>query len=265
MDLLRKDAIQEVTEKGGFYSPLFVIPKKIPWRPIINLKHLNRFLDTTHLKMEGVSSIKDVLREQDWMTKIDLKDAYLTVPILKHDRRFLRFRFTTNPNFSRRLETISTPPPGHTHQPVDGGHYTDGQTLISLKTSFSEGFIPHHWPHELHPSSSPQGSPLLQGNSETNEQGPQRTGVIRDECEPGHRSRKGPDGLERSPTPLEWQTNYPSNCFNDYHIGCVNIWMGGKLWGVPDTVAYPTWGSGCLSTPLAPILHYQTYLLQFPE
>ena len=30
-------------------------------------------------------------------------------------------------------------------------------------------------------------------------------------------------------------------------------------------VAYPTRGSGCLSTPLAPILHYQTYLLQFPE
>ena len=32
-----------------------------------------------------------------------------------------------------------------------------------------------------------------------------------------------------------------------------------------NPVAYSTRGSGCLSTPLAPILHYQTYLLQFPE
>ena len=30
-----------------------------------------------------------------------------------------------------------------------------------------------------------------------------------------------------------------------------------------DPVAYPTRGSGCLSTPLAPIPHYQTYFYIF--
>ena len=56
-DLLRKDAI-EPSSNWGFFSQLFTVPKKGGGqRPIINLKHLNSFLDVKHFKMEGINII----------------------------------------------------------------------------------------------------------------------------------------------------------------------------------------------------------------
>ena len=51
------------------------------WRPIINLKSLNSYLFTPHFKLENIQSLKDVLLQNDFMVKVDLKDAYLTVPM----------------------------------------------------------------------------------------------------------------------------------------------------------------------------------------
>ena len=93
-DLIQKRAIEEVDSKGGFYSPLFVVPKKDGgWRPIINLKRLNAYLKVSHFKMESIMSLRDTIYKGDHMMKIDLKDAYLTVPIVKHHRKFLRFQW----------------------------------------------------------------------------------------------------------------------------------------------------------------------------
>ena len=90
-DLLRKDAI-EPSSDWGFFSQLFTVPKKGGGRrPIINLKHLNTFLDVKHFKMEGINTLRDILQENNWMGKLDLSDAYLTVPIHHKDRKFLKF------------------------------------------------------------------------------------------------------------------------------------------------------------------------------
>ena len=90
-DLLEKEAIERISDPGGFYSPLFVVPKKDGgWHPIINLKQLNHFLDTTHFKMETILSLRDILKN-NYMIKVDLKDAYLTVSIHTSHRKYLRF------------------------------------------------------------------------------------------------------------------------------------------------------------------------------
>ena len=87
-----RERSNRVSGPGGFYSPLFVVPKKDGgWRPIINLKRLNQFLCTTHFKMESILSLRDVLKKDDYMIKVDLKDAYLTVPIHAPHRKYLRF------------------------------------------------------------------------------------------------------------------------------------------------------------------------------
>jgi hypothetical protein len=43
--------------------------------------------------MEGAKLIRDILQEGNWMVTIDLKDTYLSVPMAKDDRLFLRFKW----------------------------------------------------------------------------------------------------------------------------------------------------------------------------
>ena len=65
--LLEKGAIQEVSEdKEGFYSRLFLVPKKDgQMRPMINLRPLNQFLVHNHFKMEGMHVVRDLLQKND--------------------------------------------------------------------------------------------------------------------------------------------------------------------------------------------------------
>ena len=41
--------------------------------------------------MEGIHLLRDVLQPNDWLGKIDLKDAYFVVPIWEKHQKFLRF------------------------------------------------------------------------------------------------------------------------------------------------------------------------------
>ena len=76
----------------GFYSHLFVVWKTSgSWRPVIDLSHLNRFVDVSHFQMETIQSVLLSVRQGDWMASIDLKEAYHQVPVHPDSRHFLRF------------------------------------------------------------------------------------------------------------------------------------------------------------------------------
>ena len=65
------------------------VPKKDGgMRPVINLKSLNEFIAPHHFIMEGIHTLK---QKGDWMTIVDLKDAYFMIPIHQSDRQYLRF------------------------------------------------------------------------------------------------------------------------------------------------------------------------------
>lgn len=94
LNLLEKKAIREVSPERalGFYSNVFTVPKKDGgWRPIINLKRLNQYLEVPHFKMESIQSLKNSILPNDYLAKVDLKDAYLSVPMDPRTHCYLRF------------------------------------------------------------------------------------------------------------------------------------------------------------------------------
>jgi len=95
-NLLEKGAIEPVPpdqENEGFYSTFFMVTKKTGgWRPILNLKPLNKYIASKTFKMESLRSVRKALEPEDWMISIDLQDAYMHIPIHKDFRIYLRFK-----------------------------------------------------------------------------------------------------------------------------------------------------------------------------
>ena len=88
-----KGAIRPVNfTNAAFYSRLFLVPKKGgDLRPVIDLSALNQFVINEHFQMENISCLKQILNQNDFMVKLDLKDAYLTVGVHEQSQHYLRF------------------------------------------------------------------------------------------------------------------------------------------------------------------------------
>ena len=91
--LLEKGAIELAPlPSPGYYSRLFVVMKASgSWRPVIDLSLLNLRIQKTSFKMETLQSVLLSVRAGDWMVSLNLKDAYLQVPMHPESRKFLRF------------------------------------------------------------------------------------------------------------------------------------------------------------------------------
>ena len=93
--LVQKEAVVPVWDPQGvvMVSPLFVVPKNGGgWHLIIDLQELNQFLIPPHFKMEGLHMLPSVLQTNMHMVKIDLEDAYLTIPVASKFHPLLAFR-----------------------------------------------------------------------------------------------------------------------------------------------------------------------------
>ena len=91
--MLAKDALEIVLDPGpGFYSRLFLVEKVTGgWRPMIDLSHLNGFVQQTPFKMETLASMLLSVREGYFLASIDLKDANFRILVLQASRKLLRF------------------------------------------------------------------------------------------------------------------------------------------------------------------------------
>ena len=76
--MLAKGALEIARDPGpGFYSLLFLVEKASGgWRPVIDLSHLNEFVQLTRFMMETVASVQLSVREGDFLASLDLKYAY---------------------------------------------------------------------------------------------------------------------------------------------------------------------------------------------
>ena len=106
-NLLCKDVIKESQhEKHEYISPIFLTPKSDgSFRMILNLKKLNDYMPYIHFKMETIKFVLNLVIPNCYMAKIDIKDAYYSIPILPEHQKFLKFslhgklyKFTCLPN-----------------------------------------------------------------------------------------------------------------------------------------------------------------------
>ena len=114
--LLSKNAIERVEHVKSlrFYSLLFLVPKPHQrWRPVIDLSRLNTFLHVEKFKMEIPESIRTSLVPGEWVSSIDLSDAYLHIPIHPNSRKYLRFCHRSQVfQFTSLPFGLATAPPG---------------------------------------------------------------------------------------------------------------------------------------------------------
>ena len=94
--LLQKGAIEQVEslEPRSLVSRLFTVPKSNGQRrPVINLRQLNKHVFNQKFRMESLGNIRSLLKQGGFMIKIDLQDAYMSVPVAPQSRSLLVFIF----------------------------------------------------------------------------------------------------------------------------------------------------------------------------
>ena len=88
-------SVKERNRKGGkckisrVLHRLFLVPKpRQRWRPVIDLSRLNTLLHVEKFKMETPDSIRTSLIPGQWISSIDLTDAYRHIPIHPNSRKY---------------------------------------------------------------------------------------------------------------------------------------------------------------------------------
>ena len=91
--MLEMKVIKEVEhDENEFISPIFLVKKKNnEYRMILNLKELNESIVYHHFKMDTFESTLKLVKQNAYMSSVDLKHAYYSVPIAESDQLKLRF------------------------------------------------------------------------------------------------------------------------------------------------------------------------------
>ena len=93
-EYLQRGVISETTDPDQCTSPFFMLKQgETKYRPILDLRHLNDHLATEHFKMEGLPTARQMLRKGDYLTKVDLKDAYQAVQLAPETKKYMGFNW----------------------------------------------------------------------------------------------------------------------------------------------------------------------------
>ena len=88
-ELLAKGVIEPSSGGAVFYSSMFVVPKCTGGLgPILNLKYFNCYVHISSFKMPTIRHVQQLIQHGDYAFSIDLRDAYLHIPIVKHHHIF---------------------------------------------------------------------------------------------------------------------------------------------------------------------------------
>ncbi|KAL1916158.1 uncharacterized protein VTP21DRAFT_6162 [Calcarisporiella thermophila] len=92
-EFLKDDVIEKASPKAnGFLSNLFPKREKTKIRPLLDLRRINRYIQYQHFKMERLPTIRDMIQPGDYLIKVNLSNAYLTIPVHPKSRPYLSFK-----------------------------------------------------------------------------------------------------------------------------------------------------------------------------
>ena len=95
--LVEKGALEICTVKPKFISPINVVPKKNnKYRLITNLKVLNGHIDRKTFRNEDIRTTIDLVKKEDKMISLDLKDCFYHLPVNPKFRDYLGIYFEKN-------------------------------------------------------------------------------------------------------------------------------------------------------------------------
>ena len=75
----------------SYLSKSFTVKGPNRRRPMLDCRNLNQYIQCNHFKMEGVPALRELLDKNDYICKLDLKDAYVVMPIHENSRDYLTF------------------------------------------------------------------------------------------------------------------------------------------------------------------------------
>ncbi|KAA6361903.1 MAG: putative reverse transcriptase [Streblomastix strix] len=93
---LQNKIIDEVKESQiKWFNQIFAIPKRGngKWRKITDCSELNDQLQEEHFKKEDIHVLRELMKQNDWMIKIDIESTYHHFPVNSNFRDFLEFKF----------------------------------------------------------------------------------------------------------------------------------------------------------------------------
>ena len=105
--LLLSGCIREVYEKPYCTNPLTVAEGK-KLRLVLDLRNVNKYLNVTKFKYEGIQTVRDILHKNDFFVTFDLKNGYHHVPVAKEHQKYLGFawEFPQKHDFCRRAHFV---------------------------------------------------------------------------------------------------------------------------------------------------------------
>ena len=90
----RCDKGMSTSPKTVCEHPVFSSKKNGGNRPVINFKKLDKLIPYQHLKMNGLHYLRYMLQQGDYMCKLDMKNAYFSVPLRRNSRDKVRFQWS---------------------------------------------------------------------------------------------------------------------------------------------------------------------------
>ena len=106
-------------ESGEFISNIFTRKKKDGgYRMILDLSYLNKLITYHHFKMDCLHTALKFITKDCFMASIDLRDAYYSIPIAAHHKKYLKFQMEWHTLAVSCITEWAVLGPSHIHKAI---------------------------------------------------------------------------------------------------------------------------------------------------